>query len=79
MNWIIELLSALFAAFLGRPTNPVDEGEKAGAAQQQATDLEARNVEVQTTADAGAAVGPVLADPNKLREFEAKDPANRDN
>lgn len=73
------VIQAIINAFLNRPTNPVTEGEKAGAAQQQATDLGAQNEEVAKAAAAGTGLGPVLNNPDKLRDLEAKDPNNRDN
>ena len=61
------------------PPVEVTEAEKAGAAENEAKDVEAANEETQKSADAGASLGPVLSNPTKLQQYEAADRNNRDN
>jgi hypothetical protein len=81
MTWVLSILSLVFTfimKFFQKPPVEVTEAEKAGAAQQGLSDVEASDAKTQTAAAAANTTASSVDTPAGLSKYESSDPNNRD-
>lgn len=80
---ILSFLAMIGRLIFGHAPDPVKEaeenGERVGTAEVIAKTQGAANDEITRSSAAGDAIAPVVASPDKLRDYESRDPNNRDN
>lgn len=82
MIWLLNLLGWVLGKLFGKPERPSQEAVQAAKAASAATALntqEADNVAVLKASAASAAVVRSVVSDDRLRQYEARDPNNRDN